>query len=150
MNTIHPELITIRSVKIHKSNISATDEYMDNPIKPAGIEINVGQSTAFNIEMKNIRIRLKIELDARKNETEPIGLSGSYVLEFHIHVDDLEHYITEAGDKKLIDSKLGGTLAGIVYSTARGIIYERTAATDFGGVILPVIDPNLLIKESLS
>ena len=150
MSTIHPELITIQSVKIHKSNINATDEYMDNPVKPAGIEINVGQSTAFNIEKKNIRIRLKIELEARKNETEPIGLYGSYVLEFQIYVDDLEQFIIKAGDKKLIDSKLGGTLSGIVYSTERGIIYERTSATAFGGVILPVIDPNLLIKESLS
>jgi len=150
MSTIHPELITVQSVRIHKSSITATDEYMENPVKPAGIEINVGQSTAFNIENKNIRIRLKIGLEARKNETEPIGLYGDYVLEFHIHVDDLEQFITETGDKKLIDSKLGGTLSGIVYSTARGIIFERTAATAFGGVILPVIDPNHLLREKLS
>ena len=146
MSTIHPELITILSVRIFKSNINTTDEYMNNPVKPAGVEIKVGQNTAFNIEKKNIRIRLKIELEARKNETEPIGLSGNYVLEFHFHVDDLDQFITENEDRKLIDSKLGGTLSGIVYSTARGIIYERTAATAFGGIVLPVIDPNLLLK----
>ena len=150
MSTIHPELLRIVSVKIFRSNISATDEYINNPVKPTGVEIKVGQSTAFDIEKKKIRIRLKIELEARKNETEPIGLSGNYVLEFLIHVDDLEQFITEKEDKKLIDNKLGGTLSGIVYSTARGIIFERTAATAFGGLILPVIDPNLLIKESLS
>jgi hypothetical protein len=150
MSTIHPELITILSIRIFNSNISTTDEYMNNPVKPAGVEIKVGQNTAFNIEKKNIRIRLNIELEARKNETEPVGLTGVYILEFHIHIDDLEQFITERENKKLIDSKLGGTLGGIVYSTARGIIYERTAATVFGGVILPVIDPNLLLKGSLS
>jgi hypothetical protein len=148
MSTIHPELIKILSVRIFKSNISTTDEYMNNPIKHDGVEIKVGQNTAFNIEKKNIRIRLNIELEARKNESEPIGLSGNYVLEFHIHVDDMEQFITEKEDKKLIDSQLGGTLSGIVYSTARGIIYERTATTAFGGVILPVIDPNLLVKKN--
>lgn len=148
MSTIQPELITILSVRIFKSNISTTDEYMNNPIKHVGVEIKVGQNTAFNVEKKNIRVRMNIELEARKNESEPIGLSGNYVLEFHIHVDNLEQFITEKEDKKLIDSQLGGTLSGIVYSTARGIIYERTATTAFGGVILPVIDPNLLVKKN--
>jgi hypothetical protein len=144
MSTIHPELITILSIKIFKSNISTTDEYMNDPVKPAGAEINVGQNTAFNLEKKNIRIRLIVKLEAKKNETESLGLTGEYVLEFHFHVDDLEQFIIEKYDKKYIDSKLGGTLNGIVYSTARGIIYERTAATAFEGVVLPVIDPNLL------
>lgn len=147
MSTIRPELITILSVKIFRSTISTTDEYMNNPVKHAGVEIIVGQNTAFNVEKKNIRIRLNIDLEAKKNESEPIGLSGNYVLEFHIHVDNLEQFITEVEDKKLIDSQLGGTLNGIVYSTARGIIYERTATTAFGGIIMPVIDPNLLLKK---
>lgn len=45
-----------------------------------------------------------------------------------------------------MDSILGTTLMGIVYSTARGIILERTQGTFFNGVILPVINPNKLIK----
>jgi len=147
MSTIHPELITILSIKIFKSNISATDEYMNDPVKPAGTEINVGQNTAFNLEKKNIRIRLIVKLEAKKNETESLGLTGEYVLEFHFHIDDLEQFIIKKDDKKYIDSKLGGTLNGIVYSTARGIIYERTAATAFEGVVLPVIDPNLLLEK---
>lgn len=147
MSTIQPELIKILSLRIFKSNINTTDEYMNNPIKHGGVEIIVGQNTALNIEKKNIRIRLNIDLVAKKNESEPIGLSGNYVLEFHIHVDNLEQFITEVEDKKLIDNQLGGTLNGIVYSTARGIIYERTATTAFGGIILPVIDPGLLLKK---
>lgn len=147
MSTIHPELITILSIKIFKSNINATDEYMNDPVKPAGTEINVGQNTAFNLEKKNIRIRLIVKLEAKKNETESLGLTGEYVLEFHFHVDDLEQFIIEKDDKKYIDGKLGGTLSVIVYSTARGIIYERTAATAFEGVVLPVIDPNLLLEK---
>ena len=145
---VRPELITILSVKIFRSTINTTDEYMNNPIKNEGVEILVEQNTAFNIEKKNIRIRLNIDLEARINKSEPIGLSGNFVLEFHIQVENLEQFIIEVDDKKLIDSQLGGTLNGIVYSTARGIIFERTATSAFRGVILPVIDPNLLLNKN--
>jgi len=147
MNKVHPELITLLAVKIFKSNITASDEYINKPVKPAGAIINVGQNTAFNLEKKNIRIRLNIGLEATNSKEELIGVKGDYVIEFHLHVDNLEEFITEDGEKKLISGTLGGALSGIVYSTARGIIYERTAATPFEGVILPVIDPNLLLQK---
>jgi len=147
MSTIQPELITILSIKVFKAIQNTSDEYLDNPVKPDGVEIKLGQNTAFNIENKNIRIRLNILLEAMKNETEPIGLSGEYGLEFHLHVDNLEQFIVEKDQKMLIDRKLGGTLSGIIFSTARGIIFERTSSTFFNGVLLPVIDPNLLLDQ---
>jgi hypothetical protein len=121
---------------------------MESPVKHEGVEIKIGQNTAFDLERKNIRIRLNIDLEAKKNESEPVGLSGNFVLEFHLHVDNLDEFISSENDKNLIDGQLGGTLNGIVYSTARGIIYERTATTAFGGILLPVIDPNSLIKKN--
>jgi len=147
MSTIQPELISIISIKVFKAIQTTTDEYLDNPVKPDGIEIKLGQNTAFNIENKNIRIRLNVLLEAMKNETEPIGLSGEYGLEFHLHVDNLEQFIVEKDEKMLIDRLLGGTLSGIIFSTARGIIFERTSSTFFNGVLLPVIDPNLLLDQ---
>ena len=46
-----------------------------------------------------------------------------------------------------IDSQLGATIAGISYSTARGIVLERTNGTYFNGVILPVLNPRELLEE---
>jgi hypothetical protein len=37
---------------------------------------------------------------------------------------------------------------GIAYSTARGIILSRTAGTAVDGIILPVIDPAMLLNET--
>jgi hypothetical protein len=48
----------------------------------------------------------------------------------------------------MVEGKLGGALCGIAYSTAWGIVLERTASTLFGGVVLPVIDPNILLRSS--
>jgi len=148
MSAVKPELISILSLRIFKSAISTTDDYINNPVKHDGVEIKIGQNTAFDLERKNIRIRLNIDLEAKKNESEPVGLSGNFVLEFHLHVDNLDEFISHENDKNLIDGQLGGTLNGIVYSTARGIIYERTATTAFGGILLPVIDPNSLLKNN--
>jgi preprotein translocase subunit SecB len=148
MNKINPDLISILSLKIFKSGVSTTGEYMDHPVQPDGIEIKVGQSTAFDFGTKRIRVRLNVELEATNKKKEPVGLTGEYVLEFIIQVENLDDFIIEREDKKQVDVALGSTINGIVYSTARGIIYERTAATAFGGFILPVINPNHLIEKT--
>lgn len=146
MSTIRPELIAVTSIRILRSNINTTEEYMENPILHDGVEIKMGQVTAFNIEEKNVRIRLNLELNAKKNQNEQVGLTGEYLLEFVLHVDNLEEFLLENADKtKSIDNSLNSTLIGIIFSTARGIIFERTAATLLNGVILPVIAPSQLI-----
>lgn len=147
MSIIHPEFISILSVGVYRAIVTSSEEFMDNPVKPDGFEIKLGQNTALDIENKNVRIRLNVQIEAMKAESEPIGLSGDFGLEFQIQVENLEEYVTEKDGIMIIDRKLGNTLIGIVFSTARGIIYERTSSTFFNGVILPVIDPNTLLDQ---
>ncbi|MFA6335927.1 MAG: hypothetical protein WCX48_10345 [Bacteroidales bacterium] len=45
---------------------------------------------------------------------------------------------------------LGASVMGIIYSTARGIILEKTHNSYLNGVILPVIDPGILLNNNLS
>lgn len=147
MSIIHPEFISILSVGVYRAMVTSSEEFIDNPVKPDGFEIKLGQSTALDIENKNVRIRLNVQIEAMKAESEPIGLSGDFGLEFQIQVENLEEYVTEKDGIMIIDRKLGNTLIGIVFSTARGIIYERTSSTFFNGVLLPVIDPNTLLDQ---
>lgn len=147
MSIIHPEFISILSVGVYRAIVTSSEEFMDNPVKPDGFEIKLGQNTALDIENKNVRIRLNVQIEAMKAESEPIGLSGDFGLEFQIQVENLEEYVTEKDGIMIIDRKLGNTLIGIVFSTARGIIYERTSSTFFNGVLLPVIDPNTLLDQ---
>ncbi|HAX95367.1 MAG TPA: hypothetical protein DCY35_02420 [Prolixibacteraceae bacterium] len=147
MSTIHPEFISILSIRVYRAMVTSSEEFMENQVKPDGFEIKLGQNTALNIENKNVRIRLNVQIEAMKAETEPIGLSGDYGLEFQIRVENLEEFVTEKDGIMIIDRKLGNTLIGIVFSTARGIIFERTSSTFFNGVLLPVIDPNTLLYK---
>lgn len=148
MSKIIPEEISIFSVKVYKSNHVASPEYLDNPQKPSNIKVRFAQESALNESRQNVRIRLEIVLDGVDDEDKEIGLHGEYGIEFQLHVENLSQFLEESENNKSksIDGKLGPTLLAIVYSTARGIIIERTQATYFNGVILPVIDPNDLLK----
>ena len=48
-----------------------------------------------------------------------------------------------------VSAMIGATLAGIAYSTTRGIILDCTQSTDFKGVLLPVINPQQLLLKIL-
>jgi len=63
-----------------------------------------------------------------------------------VRVDDLDDFKQGVQNgNPVIDGQLVATVMGILYSTARGIILERTRGTFFDGVILPVISPKDLV-----
>lgn len=148
MSTIIPEKINILSINVFKSNIDTTETYLAKPGKVQGFDLELGQNTAFNFEQKNVRIRLLLKIIGMNEKREPVGVIGDFGIEFHFHVENLDEFITEQDDKKLIDRKLGGTLLGIVFSTTRGMIMEKTVLSPLGMVILPVIDPNILVDKT--
>lgn len=146
MSSIIPDKISIFYIKVYKSNHSSSEEYLENPVKPANIKVQLNQNSAFNLEEKNIRIRLEIILSGVDEQDKEIGLSGEYGIEFQLHIENLEDYITKEGEEIRIDNQLGVTVLSIVYSTARGILIERTQLTLLNGVILPILDPKDLIR----
>lgn len=147
MNNVIPELIKIVQVKILKSVVTTTTEYLEKPIKPGNVRVSISQNSAFNFELKNVRIRLEIRLDGVDNQDKLIGIQGDFGLEYHFHVDNLEAFTEEVEGIKKVSSSLGTTLISIAYSTARGIVIERTQGTFLNGIILPVIDPKEVLRE---
>jgi len=145
---IYPEKITIERIVVIKSHISASDEFLNNSQKPDQIEVQHKQDTTFDKEKKKVRIRLETLLEGVDENKDRLGVSGNFVMDFSIHVANFEDLVEEGENKNTVHSLLGNTLMGIVYSTARGIILERTRGTFLNGIILPVINPNDLIKKS--
>jgi len=153
MNRIKPDKIHLVGVNIFKSNLNATQEYLDNPIAVEEINVGYSQESGISVEEKRVRVRLEIQLNGIDNEAKEIGLTAEYGIEFQYVVDNIEDFLVDPDtieddleeETPLISGVLGGTIMGITYSTARGIILERTQGTFFDGVILPVINPNTLI-----
>jgi hypothetical protein len=147
MSTIKPELIHVISMNVYKASVNTSDEYLDNPTPFENISVAYAQDSAYNIEEKGVRIRLEAILEGHDDDDKPLGLEAEYGIEFHFVVDNIEDFIDEEEDEVEIKGILWGTLMGIAYSTARGIIFDRTQGTFFKGVIIPVIDPKKLVEE---
>lgn len=148
MSTIKPELIHLHTLKVYKTLVNATDDYLNNPMDVENVSVQYAQDSVFNFEENAVRIRLEILMDALNVEDKEIGLNAEYGLEFHFVIENMSDFIEEKEEVKHVKGILGGALMGIVYSTARGIVFDRTQGTYFKGVILPVIDPKGLVNES--
>ena len=145
---IYPEKITVEHITIVQSQVSASDAFLNNIQKPHQIEIQQKQNSSFDMEQKKVRIRLKTLLEGTDDDKNELGVSGQFIIDFYIHVENFDDFIVKEGDKTTVHASLGSTLMGIIYSTARGIILERTRGTYLNGIILPVINPHTLTQNS--
>jgi hypothetical protein len=146
MSKVKPEHISIFKVQVYKSAVDTSIEYLEKPIKPGNFRVGFSQNAAFNLELKNVRIRIETALDGVDVEEKSVGIHGVFGIEFHFHIDNFEDFIEGEDEPKKINNILLETLLSIAYSTTRGIVIERTQGTHLNGVILPIIAPKELTK----
>lgn len=139
---IIPEKIHLVSTQIFKANLETADSFLEAPQKLSRFNFGIAKEMAFDLERTMARFRLYFTLEAQDDNDEPLGVKVEYGIEFHFKVENLSDFTREDGEGALqLDAAMGATLLGIAFSTARGIIFERTRGTFFDGVILPVVDP---------
>lgn len=137
---IVPEEIHLLKIHVFKSNLETSEAFLNNPTEIEGFTMGFFHEKAHNLEENRVRIRLHVTLDGVNEKEENMGLKGEYGIEFHYMVENMKNFIQNDGDSTQISLELGATLIGMSFSTARGIILERTQGTFFNGVILPIID----------
>lgn len=145
--TVDPARIKILKLAIAKAGIEASDEYLSDPRDPVHSTTAFATNIVFDLPQKLCRARLTIDLQGVDKQKQLLGLKASYDLLCDMKVENLQELTHDDNGNLIVDGQLAATLMGIFYSTARGIILERTAGTFFGGVILPVIDPKQLIQN---
>lgn len=151
-NRINPNLIHLISIRVLKTKLELSKKMLDSPKKIGGFQLETNSESAFNFDDNRMRFRLFLKLSGRDKNEKPVGIEGEYDIEFHYQIENLNDFIIkEEGEDFSVGDDLGGTIAGISYSTARGIILERTNGTDFNGIILPVINPKeLLVNKQIT
>lgn len=105
------------------------------------IEYNIG----FNLNERLAKADLSIEVSA-KSEKEEIAL-GYFKLIYIFHIENLDELAVKEGDSITVNSGLGIALASITYSTSRGVLMTRFQGTLLKDFILPIIDPQSLLKN---
>lgn len=138
---IDPEKIHLTEIVILKNLIDSTDAYLEQPTKPEKVLMQLDTNFWFEFENTLSRFRLNIKLEGQNEQAEPIGLTGEFLLDFHFQIENLLDFITQTDNGPQVERIVGGTMLGIGFSTARGIVMERTKGTPFAGFILPVINP---------
>lgn len=144
---IVPEKIHLFSINIFKADLETSDAYLDNPQKSKSFEFNLAHNFAHNYDLNRSRYRLFFLLKALDETGQPLGVKVEYGIEFQFEVENFKDHVKKFKDKLEIDIHLAATLYTLSYSTARGIIYDRTRGTFFNGAILPVIDPYKALVE---
>jgi len=148
---VFPDKIHLIDLKVFKSNLETTDDFLSNPVKPVGFNFGFSQRSGFNFENNQVRIVINILLQGMKSENEPVGIKAEYGFDFRYIVDNLKDFVIKGKDKKkTVSGKLGITLISIAYSSTRGIVLERTQGTYLNGIILPIIDPKELLTGNLN
>lgn len=139
------ENIHLLKVRTIAGFINQSDDIDEDDI--SGFESNFSFSTAYSIESKRIKNILEVKIQAIGKEKK-IELEAGYTLEFVFKIDNFEDLskIQDDGTVK-ISVHLAATLAGICYSTLRGIVLEKTQGTLLNTVILPVINPYSLLAN---
>lgn len=148
--TVAAEKIHLNRVSVFSLSLKAKESYIDNPKQPVIFETSFAYENADNEDLGMLRFRLYFEIFALNANEEYLGAGAEIGIEFHFKVDNFQDFIIKGeGEDTFIDYNIGSTLLAIAYSTARGIVLERTQNSYLGGVLLPVIDPMVAVKENV-
>lgn len=145
---VKPEKIHLWGIRIIKEHFDCSDEFLENPVAVESFVFGHDYSQSLNHDITGMRSRLFLRLKGLDQDENELGLEAEYGIEFHFEVDNLKDF-AEPPEKDLVKLKgaLSATIAGMSYSTARGIIWEKLSGTAFSHIVLPVINPNELLKS---
>lgn len=143
---IDPEKIHIQSVRILNAHFSIKEDF--DPDEFLSLAMGFKSETVFNLEKNLLNFKLFIKVEGLNKDEEFTGISVKYIIEYFYLIENLNDFADfEEDESYTISQQLGATIAGISYSTSRGIILDRTQTSEFNGILLPVVDPNKLLLE---
>lgn len=141
--------ITLASVQLINGSIESTPDVDISSVD--NYTIDFGANIGSSIENNMVRILFDVKFTGCDKNEKPVNAAGKYEVDYVFRIEDLAKHvdIAQEGKKIILHPDLSVMLISIVYSTTRGIILTRTQGTILEGLILPVADPNELIKRQL-
>lgn len=98
-------------------------------------------------EKQMVGIELRLSFEGVDENRELNGVRGHFWLRFSFEVLNLTELLGDA-EPPVLPPALGLTLLGIAYSTARGLVMAKIAATVLQGVTLPIVDVRELAQPT--
>lgn len=149
MNTqsiINPEKIHLENVDIIKAKIDSEFEAWNYEANE--FEYGVSFVNGFNLQKKLVRCELGINVNKLSIERKTIAES-SFTISYVYRIEDFDDFVEEKEGGIVFNFDMAATLAGISFSTGRGILLTRFQGTIFKDFILPVIDPKQIVDNKI-
>lgn len=146
---IQTDKIHLTNIVLLKCAVNSTDVYIKHPNQPDKIVMNLGNKPTFDLDHNKCQFGLHITLEGQDASGAALGLDAEFFIDFGFIIENLPDFFIPYKDGFKVHALLGATLLGISFSTARGIVMERTKGTPLAGFILPVINPSELLFNSV-
>jgi len=130
---------------IHLIDITAVQDFLqvDASIASENPLMKVAQKVQHDLDQQLVKVTLQITLST-SNE-----LRASLLYDFVYKVENLPDFIVDKNEKAVFTAQFIGTLLGISYSTMRGIFYQKFKELNIPEILLPVLNPNDLLKMGM-
>ncbi len=143
---VDPQQLHLLDYHFFRSEFQSSDEYIQNPVELATANISSHCKYGSKLEDEVIGILVNASFQGVGENEEELGITAEFSIEFIFLVKNLPEFLTEDDQTQSISGILLTTLAGIAYSTSRGVIREKLNGTPFRDLLLPVVDPAELFR----
>ncbi|MBL8002605.1 MAG: hypothetical protein JNL05_11650 [Flavobacteriales bacterium] len=137
----------IAAVFVRKAAIETTEEFRNRPASPDANRSTVNAAVYFNEEASAVRVIVNATITGLKGGIE-IGCTGEFDIQFDLLLTDLSNDLVIDGERKSLDHRVAATIVGVCYSTARGMVLEKTSGTYLNGCLLPILNPDTLLQTN--
>ncbi len=136
-NKIH--LLFIEEVQV------VIDELPESINAYSDVNTSIAHRSGYNLEESKFFLGIQLNASLSNDEDE---FQMKFRFNFHFRIDNLkEMYSINRNGSPVFARPFVATLAGISYSTLRGIVFERVRVNSSWNVLLPVINPNTILDS---
>lgn len=139
----NPRFIKPVRIKILQANLTDDAEGENEDVRARVKSFNLATALEQEIfeEVQLVKHILNIKISLSDEDENPIDVSCAFRISFKYFIQNMSNFLISEDDETELTDVMKYSIAGISFSTARGIILTRLLGTPLEGVILPVVSP---------
>ena len=142
----NPEKINLVDCKIIKAQVDMPENFDLN--KVAGYKLDNTLQLGFNLEDKLAKADFTINIQSDSKGDNEFEASGDFHLVYIYRIENLEELaVLDKNNRVDLNPSLANALSSVTYSTSRGILITRLQGTALQNFVLPIINPNNLLRS---
>lgn len=130
----------LTGVKVNNFSLNLPEE-----IQHSNLTFDIGLERTFDIDNETVILSIPIVMYLHKDSTDETNI-GTIKTSFIFHIHNMKDLLS--GERVNIPKELMGTFVNIAYATTRGILFEKSASSSIGNVILPLVSPVKLLEKT--